>query len=297
MKKDNIIFSSKKNVLEIENIETEKLYEIKNQIKEKIKKLRKNINYHEKYCDFIATIAFIQSIRIIASVILHNNGFLDAIKTLAIAEGTIISIPAIYEKIGKIILDKKMSKEYDKYSKINDEISKRSIIKAQKIEREKMEKSLNELKDEITESEELNEYKQFLKEHVIEYLLNNNANTDIINMPGIQKIFDIAILGEEDSIAKRVYNWNKPNEDGTFTISSHMKFPFGCNAYDYPKTYKISYCKDNNPEHYLEVRYKNILIYINQEGFITSLETPIHKDNGSEIISVPIKQKEKVYTI
>ena len=286
MKKNNIVFSGKNKVIDIENIELDKLYEIEDSLKDRMKNLRKSSNTNDKVGGFLVFMAFVQSIRTIASVILHNNGFIDAAKTLLIAEGIYVSMPILYERITTTVLDKKMNTTREEYSRVQKEISnryKKTIESGKK--KDKLEK-LEELKKELTEIEKLSKYKQSLKDSLIEYLINNNADQDIINMPGIQKIFDIAILSEENTMGNRIYNWNKPNEDGTFTISTHMKYPYGCTAVDYPKTYKIRYSTDENDDHYLEVTYNNQIIYINREGLITSIESIINNNLEQEKVLV-----------
>ncbi|MBQ6477403.1 MAG: hypothetical protein IJI43_03115 [Bacilli bacterium] len=153
-------------------------------------------------------------------------------------------------------------------------IAELEVLKTDKMIEEEKVKEKQKVDNYMEDEKKLKEWKRLVNaryDAYLNYLLIAGANGDILDFPAIQ---DLILHIIRDSNPKNIMRghspivYEMPNPDGTFNIAGRMKD----NNID--EFYKMSYCDDDNDEHYLKLEKNPVgnictkVIYINKEGNI-----------------------------
>ncbi len=292
MSKINI--SSRRKVVDIESLSIQELEEIKKQSDKKIHALRNIVEDMRETASLTTGAAAVTTIGTIIQVL--TSGPIEnpaGVTTLLLLECAGMALPTLRRIVKGKKLDSQIDEEMDFYRDVDCTRERKRDADAHQEEKKKVDKELVELYNALIETER-DDYQDSLIHLEMETLIEDGADKKILMMPAIQKIFDVAMKplynGEHrvfihDKYVKDI----KP--DGTFTIATHKK-PIYClieNHHD--KLFAISYCKDQDEDHYLQVDYERKRIYIDKNGQITSIVGRVDSNYLHSEITLPFTGK------
>ena len=296
MNNNDIKFSDKKRVVDIKSLNAEELYEIKTRTYDDLCKLKSKSNDYSENTSKLIAAAIVISLAHTASHLLGGPPKTpSAVNATAILDGILIALPTLSKIIGNKVYKIKCKKKKEEVDVLDDQYNVAHTKEVMEIKREEASKHIEVLKDQLSKEYALDDFEMRTKERCEKELIDGGIDEKIIEMPGIQKIFDAVLFPTDTDYAHRMYsNETGVKEDGSFVISAFLtvKEKSGFPKFRSVQTFNINYSDDGNPEHYLTAKdEKGCNVYINKEGRIVELEQVCRYDGGISTVSVPYEDK------
>ena len=291
----NIKLSSSRKVTSINSLSDEALEELKKGQQKIVDELRAKLERHQKTSGYPIALAA-GSIIITALAVAANKGVIanpGSLRIATVIEGLAFGLTAMNRYLGGSILQRKYDKEIRELEDIEVEIRKRRI-------KEQYEKTMVVAKEALGEllielhSVEHNERREQLVNQEINECLKAGANKEIMMMPGIRQILDVA-LRPRNIVDDRKFindeNTPKVYPDGMIMFLTCLN---GINPNVVKKLtiYKIDYCENRDEEHYVEVKFGMLRIILNKDGNITYVKAVIDDDDYHDEITIPFDELE-----
>ncbi len=203
-----------------------------------------------------------------------------------IFDGVFFALPTLKLLISGAIRKRKKKVEKEIEKEIQSEYDCRAFEK----EKERETEALQSLRLAIEKITSNNRSKKLIAAEMKEYL-GEGADEELLQLPGIQQIFELSLQtfyprDHREFVPKKLVRNVQP--DGSFTIATRMILPPHSLCDDDTKTYEVRYCKNGDEDHYVQVKYNNMTIYLDRDGIISSIETLVEYNGYSEIISTPV---------
>ncbi len=140
--------------------------------------------------------------------------------------------------------------------KMREENEKRIAEIEAKEEEERQERKEQEEKEEKEKQKRIEKHKEIVNNRYnryIDFLIENGADEEIINLPAIQDLIkDVISRGDPRVVfeGRSPIAYHDPNPDGTFDIYGRTNGPV------VNEIYEMSYCNDGNEDHFIKLTRK-----------------------------------------
>ncbi len=281
-----IVFSKRRKVEDIKSLSDEELQILKRQSEELLERLefknRERIDIDPK----LGLIACLSGV--ITFMAAHDpKGPMNpnTAKISAIVEGGLLLLAAADYIYNKTIRKRRIEREKEKQADLKRELDIRGL----EIKSQSALKDLKELYNKI-ESDEHSEFRDDLVAKAMEAYLSEGADPELLKLPGIKKIFDIAVMPTYPN-EYRVFIHNKDvRADGTFTIVSHEELPhYKHLSIDHKIFFEVRYCENGDDDHYIQVKNGSRTFYLDIEGNISEITQTVEYGSLKETASISIK--------
>lgn len=278
--------SNSRKVVDIKTISKEELEKLREKYKEKIN------NYSKKSNDRLDIDESIIRLSIFAGCLTFIGAFggkisHDVATIAGIIEGIGVALPTLDYFLGSFLRERKHDQNKDNKKAIEKEFDRRELEER----KEKAQKALEKIKQKI-ETNDKSDYRDGLVALEMGTYLDEGADLKILQMPGIRKLFDMAVTPLYDG-EHRVFIHDRSvrdiQPDGTFSFGTHKKLPFGCGGRDYSSYYEVRYCENWDDDHYIQVQNGNIFYYIDKEGNISSIAARVTCNNLRTSVILPLR--------